>query len=159
MEELPPNCRLKNQEWLHEGLPTRLSRELGYMMGRGGTPQAFLVVVGRHILLLNMRLNKAHIRALASSVPKYLAHHQKTYYMRCSKCQIIWHEWTIPFQIWNGTVTNAIMKNYFFLSPLVSYLSSLSFFFFFLLQTCLSFLSLSPLTHFSLSLSLSLSLS
>ena len=42
------------------------------MMGRGGTPQAFQVVVGRHILLLNMRLNRAHIRALASSVPKYL---------------------------------------------------------------------------------------
>ena len=43
------------------------------MMGRGGTPQAFQVVVGHHILLLNMRLNRAHIRALASSVPKYLA--------------------------------------------------------------------------------------
>ena len=43
------------------------------MMGRGGTPQAFLVVVGRHILLLNIRLNRAHIRALTSSVPKYLA--------------------------------------------------------------------------------------
>ena len=43
------------------------------MMGRGGTPQAFLVVVGCHILLLNLRLNRAHIRALASSVPKYLA--------------------------------------------------------------------------------------
>ena len=43
------------------------------MMGRGGTPQAFLVVVGRHILSLNLRLNRALIRALASSVPKYLA--------------------------------------------------------------------------------------
>ena len=42
------------------------------MMGRGGIPQAFLVVVGHHILLLNMRLNRAHIRALALSVPKYL---------------------------------------------------------------------------------------
>ena len=57
----------------YEGLPTRLSRELGYMMGRGGTPQAFHIVVGRHILLLNLRLNRAHIRALTSSVPKYLA--------------------------------------------------------------------------------------
>ena len=43
------------------------------MMGRGGTPQAFQVVVGHHILLLNLRLNRALIRALASSVPKYLA--------------------------------------------------------------------------------------
>lgn len=43
------------------------------MMGRGGTPQAFLVVVRRQILLLNLRLNRAHIRALASSVLKYLA--------------------------------------------------------------------------------------
>jgi len=42
------------------------------MMGRGGTPQAFLVIVGHHILLLNLILNRAHIRALASSVPKYL---------------------------------------------------------------------------------------
>ena len=42
------------------------------MMGRGGTPQAFQVVVGRHILLLNLRLNRVLIRALASSVPKYL---------------------------------------------------------------------------------------
>ena len=43
------------------------------MMGRGGTPQAFQVIVGRLRLLLNLRLNGAHIRALASSVPKYLA--------------------------------------------------------------------------------------
>ena len=71
----------------YEGLPTRLSRELGYMIGRGGTPQAFQVVVGRHILLLNMRLNRAHIRALSSSVPKYLALNRA--HMRCSKCQII----------------------------------------------------------------------
>ena len=42
------------------------------MMGRGGTPQAFQVIVGRLRLLLNLRLNRAHIRALASSVPKYL---------------------------------------------------------------------------------------
>ena len=43
------------------------------MMGRGGTPQTFQVVVGHHILLLNLRLNRAHIRALALNVPKYLA--------------------------------------------------------------------------------------
>ena len=49
------------KEWFHEGLPTRLSRELRYMMGRGGIPQTFLVVVGCHILLLNLRINRAHI--------------------------------------------------------------------------------------------------
>ena len=43
------------------------------MMGRGGTPQAYQVIVSRRILLLNLRLNRGHIRALASSVLKYLA--------------------------------------------------------------------------------------
>ena len=69
--------------------------------------------------------------------------------------EIIWHAWTLLFQIWNGTITNAIIKNsfLFFLSPLSSFLSS----FFFLLQTGLSLfchslfsfflLSFSPLTH------------
>ena len=83
---------------------------------------------------------------------------KKTSHMRCSNCQIIWHGWTILFRIWNDTITNAIIKNYFlfFLSPLSSFLSSLSFFFLFsspnrpLSFLSLSFfflLSFSPLTH------------
>ena len=62
----------------------------------------------------------------------HLAHQtSKNSHMKYSKCQIIWHGWTLLFQIWNNKIINVIIKKYFFLSPLSSFLSFLSFFFLF----------------------------
>ena len=37
----------------HEGLPTKLSLELGYRMGRGSAPQANPTIASPHISLLD----------------------------------------------------------------------------------------------------------
>lgn len=76
--------------------------------------------------------------------------------MNCFKVQIIWPGQMVPFQIWNGTVINVIVKKIFKIFSL-SFLSYFLFYFFkFFLSTLSSFLSSLFLLSFSLSRPVSL---
>ena len=92
------------------------------------------------------------------------AKYQKTTHIRCSKCQNIWHEWTVPSQKWKHTDRKGKSFIIFILFSLFSLLSHHFIPFFFLSSIILSqtFVSTHLFFHsffFSLLLLFSLSFS